>query len=928
MNIRSIRNTNKINEIETIIQTNTYPIHVIILSETWLEEHEIQYFNIPSYEHYASTRPTHAGGVSIFIHNSITSNCIYNSNEDNNNILGIEVFITHTIKRKFFGIYKQPKSDKDTFINHLHKIFDAHKNAYYFGDFNINILDNQNNHVNTYMDTIYITGNVILNNIEKNHYTRPTTNTIIDHVITDQITDKYNIYLQDTHISDHRYIYTTINFDNHTQHHQHSNLNTPIQVVEYSKIKRSDINKIIQSNTLNSFINNIQLTIRENTANKTQRNHERKQIFIKPWISKTTIDLIKTRNIYYKLKIKFPNNTYYRDKFVFFRNKINFLMKTEKQTYFELKFENNLNDSKQFWKTTNEIIYNKKHSKPKQNITLTFNNTQTNDETEVANIFNKFFVTACNTTQNTTIFQAIPIQYQTSSNLHLFPTSSKEVQSVIKNLKQNAANGHDNISIKFFQFFSGELSSWICKHINGSFKNGHYPDELKIGKITPVYKAGTKSDASNYRPISVLPSYGKIFDKIIQHRFEKFLQENNVIHKNQFGFVTNSSTIAACTQLMNFVETNIDHRNVVACLFIDLQKAYDSVDLNKLFGKLERIGIKGTALKLFKSYHTNRFQYVEINKKKSQLQKVTTGVVQGSMLSAPEFSIFINEIFYLKLHGEIQMYADDAILMFKCPDEQTLLTQLQNDIITINEWLETNHLKMNLSKTHYMIFDKNKEYTTSNLKINNMEIQRVYDAKYLGLLIDSKLTWSKHIGKIKNKIRSITFAIRRLRDFLHPRALTNIYNAHVLTHLNYLNPIWSGCNEILMNELRIVQNKTLKTMYKHPPLFSTELLYTLHPEVLPLLILNKIQITQLIFKIKFNYIKHNFHITYRYDQHNHPTRYNNHINVPFPHTNLGLNTILYRGVKIFNELPNEIKNNNKISQFKNKLKLYYQTQEI
>lgn len=922
MNIRSLRAKKKLEELEIIIKTRGYLTHLIIITETWLEENETKLFNIPNYEHYTCTRPLHAGGVSIFVHNSITANSIYNTSLNNNNILGLEIYLQQNIKFNIFGIYKQPSADNNSFISQLHTILDKYKNTFYFGDFNIDLLDNTSNHVNNYMDAIYSTGNIILNKIEKNYFTRKAANTIIDHIITDNINEHYNIHLNDTHISDHRYIITNIKFNKYIK--STDNLNKTMQIIEYNKMNRSHIHKIVNTNTLNSFMNNIKNIIIDNTTLKTL-NNERKQI-LKPWISKNTIKLIQCRNNYYKLKIKYPNNILFQTKFIFFRNKVSFLLNKEKQNYYEKKFENNINDNKKFWKTTNEIIFNKNNLKSIQNITLTHNNTTTCNDIDVANIFNNFFINVCNnnTIIPTNIIHPLPIQYNNTSNFHLYPTTPSEINSIIKHLNKKAANGYDDVSIKFFQTFSNELAGKLSQLINNSFKTGYYPEILKIGKITPIYKSGNKHDVSNYRPISVLPSCAKIFDKAIQIRLEQFIINNNIVHKNQFGFVTKSSTLAASTQLMNYIDSNLDKKNVVGCLFIDLKKAYDSINLSTLLKKLEQTGINNIALNLFKSYHSNRYQYVQINGEKSQQQQIKNGVVQGSMLSAPEFSIYINEMFYLNLCGEVQMYADDAIVMFSCENIEMLMTQMEGDMITINQWLKINHLELNFDKSNFMIFDKNIEYNniSNYLKIDNKEIKRIYTVKYLGLLIDSKLTWNQHINKIKNKIRPITFAIRRLRNYLHPKALQNIYNAHIVSHLSYLNPIWSSCSETKMKELKVLQNKVVKAMYYHPLLYSTESLYKIHPEILPLFKINILQIATLIFKINNNFIKHNFTITYRYNHHIYPTRQHDNINVPYARTNLGLNTILYRGVQIFNQLPKDIKSCTRISIFKNKMKMY------
>lgn len=923
INIRSIRTKNKINEIENILHTTKYTIHIIIITETWLNKDDAHLFNIPYYHHYYSVRPTRSGGVSIYAHENILSNEIYNICFDSNNILGIKVNVGNR-ETSIFGIYKQPQSDKSIFLDHLENILSNNKNSYYFGDFNLNILNTTCTHINQYMDIISSTGNIILNNMDLEYVTRISTGTIIDHIITDQLLNKTIINLHDTHISDHRYIHTNIKFNNTPTYQKISS--TQINVIEYNKITQAQLSQISDTNTVESFITSINQLTKEHTKTITNTVHNNKRIS-KPWLSKCTLNCIQKRNHFYKLKIKYPNNSYFTTQFVFYRNKVNFFLKFEKQNYYSSKFNDNINDNKQFWKITNEIIFNKKHCKQQQNITLAIKNTNTNtnDMLEVCNLFNNFFIEVGNTTNQYTRSYPIQLQHNTTSNLYLYPTTPIEISNIIYALNKNSANGYDGVPIKFFRNFANELRKNLSLFINNTFKNGIFPDIFKIAKITPIYKAGNKHDIANYRPISVLPACSKIFEKALLNRLEMFLVNNQIIHKNQFGFVRSSSTIAACTHFLNFVETNIDKHMIVGCFFIDLSKAYDRVNLPLLYEKLERIGIIKKPLELLKSYHNNRYQFVQINNTKCQKQKLTAGVAQGSMISAPEFSIYVNEIFYLRLHGEVQMYADDAIVMFSCKSINELYSKMQEDIITIDNWLNTNFMQINMKKTSYMIFDKYLQNDiTFNIILNNTEIKRVYEAKYLGLLIDSKLTWHSHIDKIKNKIRPIMFAIRRLRDFLHPQALKNIYNAHILNHITYLNPIWSCATSTKINELKRLQNKAIKAIYRLPYLYPTRNLYTIENNLLPIDVINQIQLTLLIFKIKNNYIKHNFEIKFRHNTHNYPTSSRFDILLPFCNTNTGLNTILYRGVNIFNNLPENIRNCTSIAIYKKNIIAHFQ----
>lgn len=552
---------------------------------------------------------------------------------------------------------------------------------------------------------------------------------------------------------------------------------------------------------------------------------------------------------------------------------------------------------------------------------MEINNKITTNKLQIANEFNDFFtkISAAKPIHN-----SLPDPNRADVSFHLHKISTKDVSEIISTLNKSAANGHDAIPMKFYILFDKELASTISSLINNAITTGIFPDCLKIAKVSPIFKSKSKLDVNNYRPISVLSSLSKIFEKAIQRQLEKFLYENGIIHPNQFGFVTMSSVLAACTQLINFVETGIDKKFIVGCVFIDISKAFDTVQHELLFKKFERIGITNKTLQLLKSYHSNRQQFTCINEVNSSKSILSAGVAQGSILSATEFSIFINDIFELKLKGKIQLYADDAVIMYHCLTSTDLINDINYDLVLIESWLTKNQLKMNVSKSNYIIFDKNKNYNNIPLvHLNNEIFERVYETKYLGLYIDSKLTWKTNVNHIVKKISSINFALYRLRYYIHKNALWNIYYAHILSHINYLTPIWSSASTSILNKLEIIQNKALRIIYGYNRLHTRAELY--NKNILPLKKIIMYNLLILTFCLKNNLIKHNFEITYRHNVHNYPTRRRSHINIPSSSTNTGLTSILNRGFTSFNQLPSNIKHCQQISIFKKLLLNYIDT---
>lgn len=912
LNIRSIRN--KLDDLESIIQQHYKTLtHIIALTEVWIFDNEVEHFNIPNYDKYYCNRSNRGGGCALYVHNTLYSNIIVSKEWNGNTILGIHIN-NHKFKLNLFNIYKPPHTDFSEFMSIFSPILSMYKHSFIIGDFNFNLLEkNTDVNVGEYIDMVCSMGYLILNKEEPDFYTRSCNNvtkTILDHVITDLLNYSYRFALFDTYISDHRYIYFSIcNIINI------NNYDTFKTVIEYNKINTIDLNAINQSVNINEFINTIKNTLATYTKKIKIKNKIKNR---KPWINENILNLIKTRNQFFKLKIKYPLNEYFFQQFILYRNKVIYLNRELKKNYFSLKFENNLNDPKKFWSITNEILFNGGKTF-QSDINIEVNNLLITNPQEVANHFNNFFINRA-TVRNTNIQMINSTPHNPfNSSFYLRKINNSDLLHILRTLNTSAANGYDNIPMKFFNNFTYRLCDKLTEFINTSIDTGIFPDCLKIAKVTPIYKSKNKLEMNNYRPISVLPSLSKIFEKAIQIQLEKYLYENSIINPNQFGFVTNSSTLAACTQLVNFIENGIDRNVFVSCIFLDLEKAFDSVQHDILHQKFQNIGISHKALHLLKSYHNNRKQFVKIGDQIGTEHNIAIGVAQGSILSTTEFAIFINDIFKLSLLGEMQLYADDIVLMYTNKNVVDLKSNMESDLIQVNQWLKKNQLKLNVGKSNFIIFDRNRTVDNfESIQVNHSEINRIYQTKYLGLYLDSKLNWHAHINNIKNKIRPIMFATRRLRYCLHKDALLNIYHAHIASRLIYLNPVWSGASVTKINELSILQNKCLRVVFGYGRYQSRVDLYT--GNIFPLNKLITYHLLLLIYSLKNNLLKHNFEITYRFNIHNYNTRRQSHINIPSSRTNVGQRGILNRGFEMFNNLPREIKYSLSISLFKSKIK--------
>lgn len=429
----------------------------------------------------------------------------------------------------------------------------------------------------------------------------------------------------------------------------------------------------------------------------------------------------------------------------------------------------------------------------------------------ISNLFSDYFHSTYHDNPTASSFPTDPTSnFTTLSSCYL---SESDILYSIKLLDNNKGPGPDSIPPLFLKSCSSQLAKPLQIIFNKSLSNGFFPTKWKLAHITPIHKKGDLGDISNYRPISILSSMGKLFESIIQKRILFHLKSQFI--PQQHGFLPKRSTASNLVDFVSDITEAFENKHEVHAIYTDFSKAFDVVNHELLVEKLGHAGICGSLLRWCESYLRNRSQLVMVRGFKSPSRIVPSGVPQGSHLGPLFFLVYVNDL-CTNITSKFQMFADDLKLYREIHSNDDKMC-LQRDINTINDWCDRNKMVLNSSKCFYLNFSRKRNSSHASYFIKNDQVSEISSMRDLGVVVDTKLDFKEHLDSlVKKSARLAGFVIRQTNFFKDPEVAIVLFNCYVRSLMEYCSPVWCPSYAVHINRLERVQKQFLYHLsYSH-----------------------------------------------------------------------------------------------------------------
>ena len=834
-NIHSI--PNKIDEFKKLLNTlkcNDMTIDIILLCETFINDKNKNQCFIENYQIIEEHRSTKKqGGVAIYINNKLKYKerpdlkifkegqfeaCFVEIECKGKNLVVGEIYrVPGTCEKEFIKDYetllgKLSKEPKDIVIGTDQNLdflkIDRHENTGKFLELNLsmNILPTiykptrVTHSTATLIDNIYISGSLKQNS-------------------------KSCILLSD--LSDHFPCLTMVGTNTPEERNPLIFKTRSIKDETIEEIKHHLQNKSWDSLNESTTNDGYNLILEEITSCLDKYAPEKtivipyNKIIKEPWMTAALIKSSLEKDKLYKKAIGYDKNHPKYLTYVAYRNRYNSVKRLAKHAYYSEKIQQFQHNSKKLWNFLKFVI-GKENNKKLSTDSFVVNEEMISDPSLISNKFCNFFSNV-----GKKLAESIPkskknfvdfMEDPNPNSLFLAPTDEIEIERLIQKLPNKSSSGFDGISNILLKGLSGVLKNPLAIVFNKSLLEGTFPNNMKISEVSPVYKAKDKRFLTNYRPISLLPVMSKVLEKVVYKRLYGFLINNNILYASQYGFRSKHSTVNAITEMIGKIIKGFEENKITLGVFLDLSKAFDTLEHKTLITKLENYGIRGLAKSWFESYLSERKLYVKYNNHKSGFNEssIEYGVPQGSVLGPLLYLVFCNDLYKCCDKCMMILFADDTNLFVTHEDVNYVYQTINKELAIVIDWLRANKLSLNLCKTTYVVFKpKNMIVNLSDLDVSfeNYVLERVTETKFLGLFIDSNLNWNYHVRKLNPKLSYGLYILRNVRNCIPNWSKKILYYSYFHSHINYGLVTWGPMStKANIKKLSGMQNKAVRVI--------------------------------------------------------------------------------------------------------------------
>ena len=950
----------KIDEIrEFVLVTNP---HVICFSETKLDfSHTDAEVSIDNYSCVRKDRNRHGGGVACYVHKSIDYDVRLDFSDNFENIF-IDILLPMTAPI-LLGVVYRPPTDTCFVENLTNSIansntFDAQE-VYIMGDFNVNLIDRKmklihkkgyrfSKEESNYSTPLHMTKKY--NQFLKSYgltqlideATRKTdkTQSLLDHILVNTPDKVSQSGVLEKAISDHDMIYCTRKHQK-IKSGQHNSIKLR-SMKTYTKESFVDKLGEIEFPNYSNFecVNKAYSNFLTKIMDVIDKIAPFKEIRIKgnskAWFGSDTMERINIRE---KLRKKYKKSGLQID-YENFKNaqkQAKHIIKTKKCEYVKDQLKANIAKPSKLWKVLKSLGISSKES-TEGKICLKENDVTYFEPKETSGIFKKFYENLAQSLVNQ--LPPAPNKYNMNSTrvyydkfsitntLNLQVIDPIMILDMLSKTNITKAPGMDKLSGTFIRDGAELISGPLTQIINLSIRTSKFPDPCKVAKLRALFKKGSRIEAKNYRPISLLPLLSKLFEKVVHIQTEKLLDSNNILYTHQSGFRPKHSTESCLTHLSDSILERCDRGLHTGMILIDLQKAFDTINYDILLEKMKFLKFSPETIGWFKSYLSNRSFIVNVDSAFSEPADLTCGVPQGSILGPLLFLIYINDLPQAVKDSDIRLYADDTCISFSHKCVKTIQDNLNADFESLCDWFLDNKLSIHFGedKTKTILFSpKNLMKGAQELVVKRHEVslKQYSTVEYLGCLLDSTLSGEEMALKVLKKVNGRLRFLYRQGKYLNSRLRRMLCNTLIQPHFDYACSAWyPNLCKGLKDKLQIAQNKCIRyCLY----LENREGIRYKHFKKINWLPITE-RVNQFIAVSVYKFTN-NLAPKYMADifQKNGNTRRTRRTDgtkliIPSRNHDYGKNCLSYRGATIWNNLPNSLKEAKSCNSFKHKIK--------